>query len=708
MLVSQDYVLIVDDQLSTVTAIEACLKGVCRVVSTTSPFNALRLIQQYAPALIILDVEMPQLNGFELFEKLLASQHDFSSKVIFITSHCDAVVEKRALSLGAIDFIHKPINHELCKLRITNHLQSIKRQSALSAAHDRLVQEKNRLTVTLESIADAVITTDEGLQISYMNASAQRLTGWQLQQAAGEHIDTVMCLSDISAGVTAPSPLKAALEQKRTALGDLNIQLNNRYGDAYQVEYSASPVLTGDGVIAGGVVVFRDVTDAVRMASQMTHITNHDPLTGLPNRVLFHERICQAMTNAGYTDSLVAVLIIDIDNFKTVNELLGHAVGDSIINHVARHIESAISSKYTLSHIGGDEFALLIDNVANISRVNVLAANILKTKESPFILNGEKHHLSLSIGISVFPTDAGCPEDLMRNADAAMYKVKAQGKNNFGYYSERLLNELKDRVEMEKLLRQSLHSDNLVLHYQPKVELKTGRITGAEALVRLQDKQGNLIFPDRFISIAEETSLIIKLGQQVLRKACTYAAECLQLQRPLKIAVNIDAQHFTQADFPNFVAGILKETGLPPAYLELEVTETALMNDVNAARCAIEKLSEIGVSIALDDFGTGYSSLSYLRTFDLDVLKIDRSFLKDATDNAQARHIIKAIVSLAEMLGLALVCEGIETERQLGLILDLGCCEGQGYLFSQPASKSNFDMLFCDGFAHLCQSCEAS
>jgi len=686
-----DYVLVVDDEPSTLLIIESSIQSICNVVSTSTPAKAVDLAEMYSPALIILDIDMPETDGFELCRRLSALPETCDSGIIFVTSHTSVEMESKALSLGAIDFIPKPINQKVCRLRVSNHLRLYSQTRALKTAHEALYSEKTRLSVTLESIGDAVISTDKNGLIKFMNRTAQRLTEWRETEAIGQPICKVMALKDALSGKALFNPLDIALSQERIVGMPLNAQLVGKQGGLYRVEDSAAPIFSEKGELEGGVIVFQDVTEAIAMATEMSHLTNHDQLTGLPNRVLLHDRMSQAVASAQASGKKVAVLLIDIDNFKYLNDLLGHQIGDAVIKHVARQIETVSGSAPTLSRIGGDEFVLLLDEVQSIAAANRMAHSVLSTSKIPFLSDNEEHFFSLSIGISVYPYDASSPDELMRHADTAMYKVKSQGKNNFAFYSEELYDQMKGRVKLEKLLHQSLKEESLVVHYQPKVCMESREVLGAEALVRLMDDTGNIVPPNDFIPIAEEVGLISKLGQQVLKKACRQAKSWLEQGTPLKVAVNIAAQQFNDSNFIGSVRQTVDDLQLPVEFLELEVTESALISSFEVAQNTINTLKDLGISVALDDFGTGYSSLSYLRAFNLDVLKIDRSFVKDAITDTQAQSIVKAIINLAEMLGLQLVCEGIETDLHFELMKELGCHEAQGFLFSRPLSADDFN-----------------
>ncbi|GGF54899.1 two-component system response regulator [Alteromonas lipolytica] len=681
----QGCVLAVDDQVSELLIIEEALGSYYKIVTTSSPTEAIKLAKLHRPDVILLDIEMPGMDGFELCKTLQAIPDLASSSFIFITSHHSVEMESRALRLGASDFIPKPIHVEVCRLRVKSQMIIKQQAFALSKSFKDLHREKKYLHTILRSIGDAVITTDKNGIVSFLNPIAERLTGWQEKQAAGTPIDVVMDLREASTNTTMANPIYFALEQQRTVAMAMNAKLVSQNGTEYRVEDSASPIFDPlTNTLLGGVMVFRDVTEAIAMSTQMTHITHHDHLTGLPNRVLLHDRMLQAIQARGNSDRLIAVLLIDLDNFKYLNDSLGHQTGDAIIVHLASRLEDIAQNNATVSRIGGDEFVFLMPTCKQLAQINQMAQQLIHEINQPFSVGDEEHRLTVSMGISVYPVDASSPEELISHADTAMYKVKHANKNGFAYYSDELYEGMKERVVNEKLLHKRLKEKSLLVYFQPKYRLADNTVSGMEALVRIKDDDDNIISPLSFIPVAEETGLIIELGNQVLDQSCALARQLLTEGNPIKIAVNVSASQFNDTRFTAIVADILLKHELPAKYLELEITESALIENINSANKTMRQLRKIGVSIALDDFGTGYSSLSYLRNFNFNVLKIDRSFVKDLDKDEQAQNIVMAIVTLARSLDLQIVCEGIETEHQLTFLKRIGCHEGQGFYFTQP------------------------
>ena len=469
-----------------------------------------------------------------------------------------------------------------------------------------------------------------------------------------------------------------------------NAKLISQHGKEFRVEDTASPIYDDGGELKGAVIVFQDVSEAVAMAVQMTHLTNHDQLTGLPNRLLLHDRLVQSINRSRVVNKSVALLLIDIDNFKYLNDGLGHEIGDAIITSVASRLQQACGTSITLARVGGDEFACLLVDIDSSFSAESTAMACLQHVREPIHTAGHQHQVTLSIGISLYPQDASSAEEMMRHADSAMYRSKSTGKDKFSFFSKDLHFAMQSRIKTEAKLRKAIKENALTLFYQPKYDLNTMQIIGAECLVRLIDADGSVIPPDEFIPLAEETGLIHELGAQVMRKACDFIRSSEREGRPIKLAVNVSAQQIANQAFADEVEDIIRASEIDPSLLELEVTESALMADFEEIKDMLTALKRLGLSLALDDFGTGYSSLSYLRRFPLQVLKIDKSFVQDMDTDSQAFDIVNAIVRLALSLNLALVAEGIETEQHLTALKELGCFTGQGYLMCRPLAENAF------------------
>ncbi len=454
------------------------------------------------------------------------------------------------------------------------------------------------------------------------------------------------------------------------------------------------PLFNPDGSRKGLVVVGRDVTESRHSAARIQHLAHYDSLTDLPNRLLFQERLRQALAQARRSGKTLAVIFLDLDKFKDINDTLGHYMGDLLLKAVARRLLRCVRESDTVARLGGDEFAVLLTDLAEPADAAAVAAALNHCVAQPFSLDGHEIVTSTSIGITLFPEDALDDDELLKNADLALYRSKAEGRNNFHFYVAEMNEEVQARKAIECDLRHALGTDQLTLYYQPLVEAGHGRITGCEALLRWYHPERGPVPPSQFIPIAERSELIVPLGRWVLQRACRQGAEWMRLGLPpLRMAVNLSPAQFRHQDLVGLVREVLQESGLPPALLQLEITEGIAMHNVEQTIAVLEELRAMGVSISIDDFGTGYSSLNYLRRFPVDKLKIDRSFITDLGLHPDNEAIVKAIVNLGHGIGTMVNVEGVETAEQLAYLRSYGVDELQGFWFSRPIPPADFARL---------------
>ncbi|SNS13801.1 PAS domain S-box-containing protein/diguanylate cyclase (GGDEF) domain-containing protein [Noviherbaspirillum humi] len=457
--------------------------------------------------------------------------------------------------------------------------------------------------------------------------------------------------------------------------------------NARTVRGAASEILFFEGTVI-------DITQRKLYEERIRHQATHDALTGLPNRNLMHDRLQQAILHASRAGSLAAVAFIDLDQFKFINDSLGHPAGDMLLKIVASRLTSCMRASDTVARQGGDEFVLVLHNHPSEASITDTVQRLLEAVAAPWSANGIELHVTCSIGISIYPNDGLDAETLLRNADAAMYRAKELGRNNFAFFSAEMSVNATERLGMLSRLRNALQRNEFLLHYQPKVCLKTGRLVGAEALLRWHNGSHGPIPPGRFIPLAEESGLIVEIGEWVLRSACRQAVAWQRAGAPpLPIAVNLSPRQLLRDDLLDVVEQALRDTGLDPACLELEITETVIMRDVEKSLHTLHRLKQLGIGIAIDDFGTGYSSLNYLKRLPVDKLKIDRSFVSDITTDPDDAAITRAVISLAHILNLKVVAEGVETEAQHRFLLENGCDEVQGYYFGKPMAHQDFAAL---------------
>ena len=574
-------------------------------------------------------------------------------------------------------------------------VQKVEEQKVLEEA---LYVEKERAQVTLNCIGDAVACTDMSGNITFLNVVAETLTGWRWQEAAGRPMAEVLHMVDATTRQTLPNPMEKAVDGDRTVHLPPNSLLIRRDGSEIPIEDSAAPIHDRDGEPTGAVIVFRDVSAARAMALQLTHSAQHDFLTGLPNRMLLNDRVSQAISVAPRHRKHVAVLFLDLDGFKQINDSLGHAFGDALLQAVARCLLECVRGSDTVSRQGGDEFVVLLSEVDHREDAVLMAKRILQAVAELHPIGQYALRVTTSIGVSVYPDDGLDAETLVKNADTAMYQAKENGRQSYQLYEPTLNVRGVERYSLEENLRRALERKEFVLHYQPKVDLRTGRITGAEALIRWKHPTRGLVPPAQFMPVAEDCGLILPIGNWVLSEACRQARAWDDAGLPLTtMAVNVSAMEFRNEHFLDGVAAILAETGLDPRSLELELTEGVLMKHAESTASILRNLRGKGAHVAVDDFGTGYSSLSYLRTLRIDALKIDQSFIREITSVADETNIVTTMIILARSLKLRVVAEGVETQEELAFLQAHQCDEAQGYFFSRPVPPPEFEALLRTG-----------
>ncbi|OIJ40014.1 bifunctional diguanylate cyclase/phosphodiesterase [Massilia timonae] len=548
----------------------------------------------------------------------------------------------------------------------------------------KLAEEKLRLSANvLEHIADGVMVLDVHGRIVATNPAFTRITGYAEHEALGR---SSSLSSHDAAGSRNDPALYQELWRELGASGFWRGEIwdTRKGGDAYLEALTVSAVRDDDGATTHYVCVFSDITRARESQIQLDHLAHHDALTALPNRLLYHDRLRHAMARAERDGEQLAVLFIDLDRFKNVNDTLGHHVGDELLKQAAQSLSRCLREGDTLARLGGDEFIVLLEDVDGVRGATRVADKLMAMFEQPFEVSGHELFVTGSVGISLYPQDGHDMHILIRNADVAMYQAKARGRNGYRFYAPAMSGDGALRLRMEALLRRAIEKHEIHLAYQPQVEIDSGRLVGVEALLRWNSPELGQVAPSRFIPLAEDTGFIGQLGQWVLQEACRQmvAWEAQGLAVP-KIAVNLSVRQFERGGMAAAVAAVLGDTGLAPQRLQLEVTESAIMNTGDALQY-VNDLHAIGVCLAIDDFGTGYSSLAYLKQLPVQTLKIDRSFIKDIPQDPDDEAIAIAIIQLGKSMNLSVIAEGVEREDQAAFLLRHGCRLAQGYLYGKP------------------------
>ncbi len=685
----QPVVLVVDDDMALrLLIVETLLEDNLAVEEAEDGVEALELFQRSSPDLVLMDVKMPRMDGFTACAEMRKLPNGIDTAIVLVTGLDDIASILRAFDAGATDFMTKPVNWPLLSHRVRYLLRA-------GDAFRNLRQSEQRLSIA-QKIAklgnwDWVFDKDT----VYCSNQMCTLCGRDPVEGPFNHEMFLQYVHpDEKEAVLAA--VKKALEEKKSYHLEYRIQqadgLTRIIHEQAEVEYDSN----GSPVSMHGTV--QDISERKQSEEKIRFLAYYDSLTGLPNRQLFTKYVEQALLAAVRASNKVALLYIGIDRFKRINDTLGHSAGDDLLKMVATCLSDSIrrsdifgkfvsskESEIILSRLTGDEFSILLTGLFIEDSISGVVLRILDMLQKPFSVGGREINVSCSVGISVFPGDSEGVEALLKNSDVAMSHAKQSGGNTFKFFSQDMNDRATERLNLEIDLKKALARDEFVLFYQPQVHLHSGKISGLEALIRWQHPERGLIVPLEFISIAEESGLIIPIGAWVLNEACRQAYAWQQAGlAPIRIAVNISSHQFRQGGLVTMVKQALDDSGLSPSMLELELTESSIMQDIDTTITTLSELKALGVTLSVDDFGTGYSSMNYLKRFPLDTLKIDRSFVMDITTDPNDAAIIIAIIALAGSLGLTTIAEGVETQEQLQFIRQHHCDEVQGFFISNP------------------------
>jgi diguanylate cyclase (GGDEF)-like protein/PAS domain S-box-containing protein len=660
--------------------------GLTELTLATDMAGGEQHIGQKSFDIILLDLGLPDAQGLEAVRRALRAAP--RTPLVVLSGLEDEALALQTLQEGAQDYLIKGQIETRALMRALRY--AIERK----IMDDAVFAEKEHAQVTLNSIGDAVISSDVSGTITFINIVAERMTGWPRQDAVGRPVGEIFLTRSSNARLAAAESPESEVLLNLAILQHSESILVTRDGAELLIEDCSSPIHTRAGEVAGTVIVFRDVTAARALDVQIAHSAQHDFLTGLPNRMLLNDRITQAIALARRHDKQVAVLFLDLDGFKHINDSLGHSTGDKLLQSIASRLKACVPDPDTVSRQGGDEFVVLLSELESLEEAGATARQMLNAVAEAHSVDRHDLHITTSIGVSIYPDDGLDAETLIKNADTAMYQAKENGRQGYQFFKPAMNVRAVERQSLEENLRRALQRDELALYYQPKVCLATGTITGAEALLRWTHPTRGPVSPAQFIPVAEDCGLILPIGEWVLREACRQARAWTDAGLPpASIAVNVSAVQFRSEGFVEGLFAILAETGLDPQFLELELTEGVLMTRAESSVSILETLRGRGIRVSVDDFGTGYSSLSYIHKFPLDTLKIDQSFIRRIGSPISDASIVTAVIGMARNLKLRVIAEGVETREELDFLRMHNCDEVQGYYFSRPVQSQAYAKL---------------
>ena len=688
-------ILIVDDSGVNRRLIQALLGPQGYVTRTAaSGEEALAAVADNPPDLILLDVMMPGLDGRQVARALKADPATANIPIIMVTAQSDREARLAALDAGAEDFLTKPVDRAELWLRVRNLLR-LKELSDLVANHRTILETEVRTrTADLQRFRSAMDVTDEAIllvsrttmRFVEANAAASQMLGYSREE--------LLLLGPMDLTTTPHEHLQSLYDAIIAGRGRTD-SIESAYrkdGSIFPAEVHRHAQREGEDWII--VEVTRDITERVETERRLQHMAHFDALTGLLNRTLFHETLTKTLMHALDTGKTVAVLFMDLDSFKNVNDTYGHAVGDELLIQVSDRIIKCVRVRDTVGRLGGDEFALILTMSPDRRDAEVVANKIQTALLEPFHLNGHDVTVTASIGITLCPDDANDAETLLKFADTAMYQVKQAGRNAFQFFTSAMNVEVWRRLELETALRHAVKNEEFVLHYQPKVELKGGHVVGVEALLRWDRPGLGLVQPSEFIYALEDSGLIVDVGRWALVTACEQIRDWTRRGvNPVQVSVNVSPRQFAKGDLQDDVLLALETYEVPGRLLELELTETLMMTSTDRTIATLQNLKAAGVQIAIDDFGTGYSSLAYLRRFPIDKLKIDSSLILEISRSPDAAAIALAVIQMGHSLNLEVIAEGVETAPQMAYLREHQCDQIQGFFVSQPLSAPELEQL---------------
>ena len=692
--------LLVDDEPRLLSSLYELLQGRgYRLATASSGSEALAQLSRQRFDLVLLDLRLPDIGGHDIMDFI--NEKGIDAHVIVMSGEVGIDAAIGALKRGAYDYLRKPYSREELLTTVANALQ----QRRLAADNERITHQleasEKMYRYLVDSSPDIIYTLNHEGRFTFVNDRAYQLLGYTREELLGQHYSILVHEEDLERA-------RYVFNERRVderASRNVELRLKCRGGNGHDRTFNNTLMTISLNAIGmhvpdqevkkleffGTYGVARDITDRKRAEEVISYQAYHDILTDLPNRILFKDRLGLAVIQAKRKQTELAVMFIDLDRFKLVNDTLGHVKGDELLQQAARRLKGCLRKGDTLARQGGDEFTIVLPELRDRDDARVIADKFLETLQEPFDLDGHEVHISASIGIAIYPSDGESIDELLRHADIAMYQVKALGKNGHSFYHTSMLDVSHQKIALEQALRRALEQDELEMYYQPQIDAITGRIVGAEALMRWTHPTRGLLSAGEFLPFAEENGLMLPISDWMIGALCR---DMLQWKAVgggnVRLSLNLSPQYLDRGDFFEKMRGALVRYGIAPGQIEVEITENICIRNPQYAIEQLNKLCQLGVSVAIDDFGTGYSSLSYLHRFPIHTVKIDQSFVKEIHEENGHYPVILAIISIARGLGLNLIAEGVETEEQARYLRSNGCLTMQGYLYYRPIPLQDF------------------
>ncbi|GAC1415172.1 MAG: hypothetical protein NVSMB6_17460 [Burkholderiaceae bacterium] len=701
--------LLVDDEPRLLSSLCELLRDrEYHLVTATCGREAVEQLSRIQFDLVLLDLRLPDFGGHEIMDYMRREGIDANIIVLSGETGIDGAIG--ALKRGAYDYLRKPYT----RVELLKTVDNAVKQRMLEAENRRIAWQlecsEKLYRYLVDSSPDIIYTLNQAGQFSFINDRAYQLLGFPREELLGKHYSTVVHDDDLERAYYVFNERRVGERASR----NVELRLKSLAGDGTERTFentvmtlsfnSMGMYATDTGVrkleFHGTYGVARDVTDRKRAEELISYQAYHDILTDLPNRILFKDRLGLAMIQSKRNEAELAVMFVDLDRFKLVNDTLGHIKGDELLQQVAGRLRESLRGGDTLARLGGDEFTIFLPELQTREDARVVAEKCLERLQEAFFLDGHEVYISASIGISVYPTDGETMEDLLRHADIAMYQVKADGKNGYSFYDPKMLDASYQKITLEQSLRHALELGELEMYYQPQIDVRTGDIVGAEGLMRWNHPERGLLTAGEFLPFAEENGLMIPISDWMLNALCHDLLEWNATGgEPVRLSLNLSPQYLERGDFVEKMRTALNAYGISPTQIEVEITENICIRNPQYAIDQLNKLCQLGVSVAIDDFGTGYSSLAYLHRFPIHTIKIDQSFIKEIQRENGHFPVVLAIISIAKGLGLNLVAEGVETDVQAHYLEQSGCTTMQGFLYYQPLSRRAFVQLLCEKMA---------